>query len=109
MKAASSDRYERIYSVVRSIPFGTVATYGRVAAMAGLAGHARQVGYALHSYAANDDLPWHRVINARGEVSQRSARRGWESYQQHLLELEGVEFDAAGRVDLSRFLWDPDD
>jgi hypothetical protein len=46
------------------------------------------------------------VINSRGEVSPR-ALPGWDGYQRHLLEEEGVTFDAAGRVDLNRFLWDP--
>ena len=85
---------------------GRVATYGQVAAAAGLAGHARQVGYALHSLPEGTEVPWHRVINARGEVSPRS-EGGWEHYQRHLLEEEGVSFNDTGRVDLSRFRWEP--
>jgi methylated-DNA-protein-cysteine methyltransferase-like protein len=104
--AASS--YQRIYDVVGRIPPGRVATYGQVAALAGMAGRARQVGYALHSLPDGSPLPWHRVINARGEISQRSepgpAREG---YQRFLLEEEGVAFDLAGRVDLGRFRWEP--
>jgi methylated-DNA-protein-cysteine methyltransferase-like protein len=100
------DRYKRIYAVVREIPSGRVATYGQVAAVAGLPGHARQVGYALHSLPEGSDLPWHRVINARGEVSPRS-EGGWEHFQRHLLEEEGVLFNEAGRVDLKRFRWEP--
>jgi len=96
--------YERIYAVVRRIPPGRVATYGQVAALAGLAGRARQVGYALHALPEGNSVPWHRVINARGEVSPR-AEPGWEGYQRHLLEEEDVEFDLAGRVDLERFGW----
>lgn len=99
--------YERIYGVVRRIPSGRVATYGQVAALAGLAGRARQVGYALHSLPEGSSLPWQRVINGRGEVSPRSTE-GWEHYQRHLLEEEGVIFDSRGRVDLERFRWDPD-
>ena len=96
--------YQRIYDVVRRIPEGRVATYGQVAALAGLAGHARQVGYALHALEDGSDVPWQRVINARGEVSPRSDP-GWEGYQRHLLEEEGVAFDLRGRVDLRRFRW----
>jgi alkylated DNA nucleotide flippase Atl1/3-methyladenine DNA glycosylase AlkD len=99
--------YARIYAVVAAIPEGRVATYGQVAALAGLAGHARQVGYALHALPAGSGLPWQRVINARGEISPRSAP-GYEGYQRFLLEEEGVELDPAGRVDLDRFCWDPD-
>jgi methylated-DNA-protein-cysteine methyltransferase-like protein len=98
--------YERIYAVVRRIPPGRVATYGQVAALAGLAGRARQVGYALHALPEGHAVPWHRVINARGEVSPR-AEPGWEGYQRHLLEEEDVDFDLAGRTDLERFGWQP--
>jgi methylated-DNA-protein-cysteine methyltransferase-like protein len=98
--------YGRIYSVVRGIPRGRVATYGQVAALAGLAGHARQVGYALHALGDGASVPWHRVINARGEVSARS-EPGWEALQRRLLEAEGVAFDARGRVSLGCFGWRP--
>ena len=97
-------RYEIIWSVVRRIPRGRVATYGQIATLAGLDGHARQVGYALHSLPARNDVPWHRVINARGEISPRSAGDSHE-LQRMLLESEGVEIDARGRIDLSRFRW----
>jgi methylated-DNA-protein-cysteine methyltransferase-like protein len=118
--------YARIYAAVRRIPRGRVATYGLIARVAGLPGHARQVGYALHALRdeADDDgeigkgssrarktkrardVPWQRVINSRGEISLR-AERGSEQLQRALLEQEGVVFDAAGRVSLARFLWRP--
>ncbi|HYL05829.1 MAG TPA: MGMT family protein [Thermoanaerobaculia bacterium] len=101
-----ADSYQRIYAVVRRIPHGRVATYGQVAALAGLAGRARQVGYALHALPEGSPLPWHRVINARGEVSPR-AEPGYEGFQRFLLEEEDVDFDLAGRVDLDRFGWQP--
>lgn len=97
--------YLRIYTVVRRIPKGRVATYGQIAMLAGLAGHARQVGYALHALPAHTRVPWHRVINARGEVSPRA--NGERLTQQMLLEDEGVEFDARGRLKLTRFQWKP--
>lgn len=102
----TSETYRKIYSVVRRIPRGRVATYGQVAALAGLPGHARQVGYALHALAEGSDVPWQRVINARGEVSRR-AEREYEPLQRAMLEAEGVVFDAAGRVPLARFRWQP--
>jgi len=95
-----------ILAVVRRIPQGRVATYGQVAALAGSPGHARQVGYALHDLPDETDVPWQRVINARGEVSRRAEPES-EGYQRHLLEEEGVVFSAAGRVDLDRFRWEP--
>ena len=98
--------YQRIYAVVRRIPRGRVATYGQVAALAGLAGHARQVGYALHSLPQGTTVPWHRVINARGEVSRRSVP-GPELSQRMLLEREGVRFGPGGRISLEKFRWNP--
>ncbi len=101
----TSDAYTRIYEVVREIPEGQVATYGQVAALAGLPGHARQVGYALHAL-ADDGVPWHRVINAKGEISLR-ADPGPEPLQRLMLEDEGIVFDGRGRVSLRQFRWEP--
>lgn len=97
-------RYELIWSVVKRIPRGRVATYGQIAELAGLEGHARQVGYALHNLPAKIHIPWHRVVNAKGEVSPRSAGDSHE-LQRHLLEAEGVVFDLRGRMDLARYRW----
>jgi len=106
-RRAGSDRYARIYRVVRRIPRGRVATYGQVAELADLPGCARQVGYALHALRdADDEVPWQRVVNARGEISRR-AESGVEPVQQRMLEAEGVEFDVRGRLDLQRVQWRP--
>ncbi|UCE01392.1 MAG: MGMT family protein [Candidatus Latescibacterota bacterium] len=102
MKTEST--YATIYAVVRRIPRGRVATYGQVAALARLPGHARQVGYALHALPDASGVPWHRVINAQGRVSRR-AEPGWEELQRQLLEGEGVRFDSGGRTSLVRFGW----
>ena len=79
-----SDTYELIYAVVRRIPEGRVATYGQVARLAGLGGHARQVGYALHAL-QDSDVPWQRVVNAQGMISAR-AYSGAENRQRRALE-----------------------
>lgn len=98
--------YQRIYAVVRKVPRGRVATYGQIAALAGLPGQARQAGYALSALPPATAVPWHRVINAMGAVSVRSA--GGDGLQQRLLlEAEGIEFDARGRVRLALFQWRP--
>lgn len=97
----------RIYTVVESIPHGSVVTYGQVAAMAGAPRHARQVGYALHDLPEGSPLPWHRVVNAKGEISQRR-EPGCDEVQRTKLEAEGIEFHK-GRVDLDRYRWEPDD
>ncbi|MEO8274870.1 MAG: MGMT family protein [Thermoanaerobaculia bacterium] len=106
MPDAKSGRWQRFYAVIRRIPEGRVATYGQVAELAGLPRSARQVGYALAALAEESDLPWQRVINARGEVSLRR-EMGRDGYQRHLLEEEGVLFSIEARVDLKRFGWKP--
>ena len=101
----ANDLRAKIHAVVRRIPSGKVATYGQIAALAGFPRHARQVGYAMRDLPQGSDLPWHRVLNARGEVSPRAAV-GWEDVQRDLLEQEGVEL-ARERVDLARYGWKP--
>jgi methylated-DNA-protein-cysteine methyltransferase-like protein len=100
--------YQRIYGVVRRIPCGRVATYGQVAHLAGLHGHARQVGYALHALPDDSAVPWHRVVNAGGTISRR-ADPGPEHVQRALLVAEGVEFDTSGHISLRRYRWRPRD
>ena len=94
-----------ICAVVRRIPRGWVATYGEVAAMAGLPRRARLVGYVLQHLDATTDIPWHRVVNAKGEVSYSLSRHGNDAFQKRLLEEEGVEFDDRNRFNLERFRW----
>lgn len=95
--------HERIYSVVRRIPPGKVATYGQVARIAGGCS-ALMVGFALASLTPYKDVPWQRVINARGHISPHGAGFG-SAMQRALLEDEGIVFDAAGKVDFARFGW----
>ncbi|HXQ24381.1 MAG TPA: MGMT family protein [Candidatus Acidoferrales bacterium] len=89
---------------MQRIPRGRVATYGQIAQMVGLGGLARQVGYALNALPARTAVPWHRVINARGQISLRRVI-GAEIEQRIRLEAEGVRFNAAGRVSLADFGW----
>ena len=94
----------RIYAIVHRIPRGKVATYGQVAILAGLRGHARQVGYALAALQADSDVPWHRVINAKGCLSIRSDGKPDER-QRRLLVRERIRFDEKGRVSLAKYQW----
>ncbi|MEB3355122.1 MAG: MGMT family protein [Synechococcales bacterium] len=104
----SKSKYDAIYAVVRQIPFGKVATYGQVADLADLPGHARLVGYALFRVDLGDiDVPWHRVINAKGEVSYSPLRRGGDYLQRSLLEAEGILFSPEGKISLREYLWHP--
>ena len=101
-----SQKYCQFYAIVNQIPFGKVATYGQIATLAGSPGQARQVGYALNSLPENHDVPWQRVINAKGCISPR-ANPIFEDIQQQILESEGVAFDVKGRIDLSIYQWKP--
>lgn len=91
------------------IPPGTVATYGQVAALAGLAGPtgARQVGYALAALAPDSTVPWQRVVNASGRVSPRGDP-DYAEIQRLRLEAEEVEFGLLGVIDLERYRWRPE-
>ena len=95
-----------IYAVVARIPRGRVATYGQVAELAGYPGRARQVGYAL-SALSDKNIPWHRVINAKGEISPRSCDSAAGEMQRLRLEAEGVVFGPHGRISLMRYQWRP--
>lgn len=98
--------YANIYAVVRQIPKGKVATYGQIADLAQLFGRARMVGYALYRVDTRYlDIPWHRVINAKGEISHSPLRHGTDSQQRLLLEAEGVEFSPEGKVSLRLYQW----
>ena len=96
--------HDAIYAAVQSIPAGVVATYGQVAELAGLPRRWRLVGRALGALPADSAVPWHRVVNAKGEISPRGAGDPVRE-QRMLLEDEGVDFDARGRIDLARFRW----
>lgn len=101
--------YDLIYKTVRQIPAGKVATYGQIADLAGLYGKARLVGYAMFQVdTTSNDIPWHRVINAKGEISYSNLREGGDHIQKQLLEEEGIEFNSAGKVNLSEYRWEPD-
>lgn len=96
---------QRAISVIRQIPKGKVLTYGGVSDMAGTPGKARQVAWLLHSMSQKHDLPWHRVINARGKISL-PVGNGYE-IQKRLLEAEGIRFSDTDVINLSTYLWVP--
>ena len=84
-----------------------MATYGQVAALAGMPRQARLVGYALHALPAGNRIPWQRVINATGQISLRSFGLDRETEQQAHLEQEGVRFGRSGTVSLPEYQWQP--
>jgi methylated-DNA-protein-cysteine methyltransferase related protein len=106
LPSATEGPRARILAAVARIPRGKVATYGQIAVLAGFAGHARQVGYALHALPEGADLPWHRVIGAAGRISFGRESLEW-SVQRALLEAEGVEVSPGGAILLEKYQWRP--
>ncbi len=96
---------EHIYTIVRRIPAGKVATYGQIALLAGRPRAARAVGAAM-SRCPYEDVPCHRVLNAAGGLAPFPAFLS-EDGQRTLLAMEGILLSPEGRVDLSRYGWRP--
>jgi len=93
-----TDFTEKVISIIKNIPEGQVMTYGQVARMAGSPRAARQVVRILHSLSKKLKLPWHRVINAKGEIGLKDIGE-----QKFLLEAEGVEVGQSGRISLEKY------
>lgn len=96
----------RVYALVRACPPGRVTTYGWLAAAVGFPRGARMVGWFMNKIPKGKDVPAQRVINSKGELSGSWAF-GERGRMRGLLEAEGVAFDDAGRVDLKRYGWNP--
>ncbi|MCL2370488.1 MAG: MGMT family protein [Firmicutes bacterium] len=94
--------FNDIYSVVKSIPYGKVASYGQVARLAGNPRAARQVGWALHGNPDQNNIPCHRVVTKDGRTSAAFAFGG-QNIQIEMLKAEGVEFLSDGRVDMEKY------
>lgn len=97
---------KRVRETVAAIPYGKIASYGSIAAMAGNPKAARGVGFALRSLTSETDLPWWRVVNRHGAVST-SELTGTAQIQRAILESEGVIFNGEGRACWKDFGWDP--
>src|SRR5690554_1348364 len=87
-----------VIKIIKCIPSGCVMSYGQIAAQAGSPRGARQVVRILHSLGNKYELPWHRVVNAQGEIALVDDESRFT--QRYLLESEGVVFDSNGRIDL---------
>jgi len=98
-------REQKIWQVVAAIPEGSVASYGQVAAMAGLGRQARFVGRALGRLPAGHSIPWHRVIRSNGQIAFPEGTEA-RQLQTEKLRMEGVEV-IKGRVRIKDFQWQP--
>ncbi len=101
-----NESHQRVYAAIAAIPRGRVASYGAIAARAGLPGRARLVGRLLGETPEGMLLPWHRVLRASGQIAMPPGSRGFRE-QSRRLRAEGVEV-RNGRVALSRFGLDGD-
>ena len=105
VRIVSKGFHERVYQTVRGVPAGFVTTYGDVATILGSPRVARHVGWALAALVDTEtDVPWHRVINAKGRISFKGQTFRAE-HQRQRLEREGIGFDEAGQIDLKRHRW----
>jgi methylated-DNA-protein-cysteine methyltransferase-like protein len=98
---------QRVWEAVALVPAGRLATYGQIAEWIGAYGCARQVGWALRRLPLPSDVPWHRIVNARGCISLSPSREGSDWMQRQLLIGEGIPVDEQGRLPLRRYLWRP--
>ncbi|HMQ08072.1 MAG TPA: MGMT family protein [Saprospiraceae bacterium] len=98
--------FERVYFVVKKIPYGRVSTYGAIADYLAL-GSARMVGWALNQVSSIDrTVPAHRVVNRNGELSGRN-HFPTPTFMQQMLEQEGMCVENDRIVDFEKFFWHP--
>ncbi|MFL2633435.1 MAG: MGMT family protein [Candidatus Marisimplicoccus sp.] len=103
---SKNDFFQRVYDVVRTIPFGRVTTYGLIAKKLGTASSARTVGWALNACHNDSSIPAHRVVNRNGLLSGKHHFKGLNLMKQ-LLENEGIEVNDDKVVDFNIKLWNP--
>lgn len=96
---------KKVVEIMKNIPAGKIMTYGQIASLAGSPRGARQVVRILHSMSKKYQLPWHRVINSRGEIVLRDAESS--SVQKFLLQSEGIELIGDRFIDLKQYQFHP--
>lgn len=98
--------FERVYAVVRQVPYGRVTSYGAIARFLGTGGSARMVGWAMNNAHNLEDVPAHRVVNRNGVLTGKHHFPGTRLMEQ-LLENEGVKIVDDQVVDFKTRFWDP--
>lgn len=107
MKAENENFFERVYEVVRLIPYGRVTSYGAIAKTLGAARSARMVGWAMNAAHGKGDIPAHRVVNRVGMLTGKHHFDGTHLMQQ-LLESEGVKVKNNQVVHFEKLFWQPE-
>ncbi|KGP92207.1 DNA methyltransferase [Pontibacillus chungwhensis BH030062] len=97
---------KEVITIIKGIPEGQVMSYGQIAKAAGNPRAARQVARILHSMSRKENLPWHRVVNAKGEIVVGGEEAIFT--QRSTLEEEGVQVQD-GKVSLSRYRYNFDE
>lgn len=97
---------QTVIEIIKQIPSGKVMTYGQIAKLAGSPRGARQVVRILHSMSKKYQLPWHRVVNAKGQIAIKDEA----TYQEQMLNLEaeGIEIGINDTIDLKEYKWTPE-
>ena len=98
--------FERVYSIVRQIPYGKVTSYGAIAKALGAARSARMVGWAMNASHSLENVPAHRVVNRKGLLTGKHHFEGTQLMQQ-LLESEGVKIQNNQIVNFEKYYWEP--
>ena len=107
MKSSKNDNFfERVYEVVRLIPYGKVTSYGAIAKYLGATRSARMVGWAMNNVGNREEVPAHRVVNRKGLLTGKHHFAGTNLMQQ-LLENEGIKIMDNQIVDFEKHFWDP--
>jgi methylated-DNA-protein-cysteine methyltransferase-like protein len=96
----------KVYALVRACPAGRVTTYGWLSAAAGYPRGARMVGWIMNAVPKGSSVPAQRVVSSKGELTGSWAF-GQKGRMRELLEAEGIQFTAAGTIDLKRYGWNP--
>lgn len=108
MKANSPNDnfFERVYAIVRQIPYGKVTSYGAIAKALGAARSARMVGWAMNASHHLEGVPAHRVVNRNGLLSGKHHFDGTNLMQQ-LLESEGIKVENNQIIEFENHFWNP--
>ena len=103
----SENFFEKVYEVVRLIPYGKVTTYGCIANYLGAAKSSRMVGWAMNnSHNQTQEVPAHRVVNRKGLLTGKH-HFGGTNLMQQLLESEGIIVVENQIQELEKVFWDP--
>ncbi|QED38761.1 MGMT family protein [Antarcticibacterium arcticum] len=98
--------FDRVYEVVKLVPYGRVTSYGAIARYLGSAGSSRMVGWALNNSHKLEDIPAQRVVNRMGMLTGKHHFGGTNAMQQ-MLESEGVKVKDNQVVNFDKLYWDP--